>query len=380
MEIDLSELGGRSYSCLDGCALCCLCQPEVSPDELRPFAMDPRLAPGLTCEHFDGHRTERPSTFKLQGGHGACHFLRARRCQVYAIRPRLCRQFPVHVHLLRRVQLNANLSCRGIAAGGASLAEFGRHVLDQVPRAILAGELHEAQRRARGFERACRDADVHQSPERLAAMIARILPSLRGEEGIGRLLGFADEEPEVLGMPVDKVAALVENSEVPEDLEEVAQRGNFEQLELAELAWLPVYADERLHWNVFQSRDGKVRWMALEEDGSLELRAEYNPSEVRLLPRSSEALAIWADYAALLARRDHFLGYASQVCADQGYGSDMAVVYLGVLGTTLLDLWWRASLVGKMTGKTEVDAWLAREGIIAYDMDCLDALTIGAFI
>ena len=37
MDVDVSELRGKAYRCLDGCAMCCLCQPELSMDELAVF-------------------------------------------------------------------------------------------------------------------------------------------------------------------------------------------------------------------------------------------------------------------------------------------------------------------------------------------------------
>ena len=329
-----------------------------------------------TCERDE----KAMSAAKLQGGHGACHFLKGKRCQIYEIRPRFCRQFPVHVHVMRRVQLDANLSCRGITEGGSSLRKFGEEVLSHMPRNVVSEELAISTKHARDFDEECREAGVYQSPKRIAAIAAKILPIVAGEEGVGKLLGFADEEPEISEMPEDKILHIIDNSEVPEDLEDVAQEGNYEQFDLDDLAWLPVYMDEAFSWNVFQSKKNKINWMALEEDGSLQLKAEFDTREIKLLPRDEMALAVFADYAKLLTMRDHFLGYASHVCAEQEYENDMLTVYIGVLGTTLLDLWWRASLIGKMFGKTAIDKWLATEGIRAYDMDCLDAPTIGAFI
>jgi hypothetical protein len=63
-----------------------------------------------------------------------------------------------------------------------------------------------------------------------------------------------------------------------------------------------------------------------------------------------------------------------------GYRHDLITVYLGVLGTTMLDLWWRASLLGRVENARKIDAKMAMEGIRAFDMDCLDAPTFGAFI
>ncbi|MDR1954854.1 MAG: YkgJ family cysteine cluster protein, partial [Candidatus Methanoplasma sp.] len=37
LEIDYSEVRGRKAECIDGCGLCCLCQPEVLAEERRFF-------------------------------------------------------------------------------------------------------------------------------------------------------------------------------------------------------------------------------------------------------------------------------------------------------------------------------------------------------
>jgi Fe-S-cluster containining protein len=380
METDLSELDGKSFSCLDGCGLCCLCQPEVSEPELRLFAGNASLARGLTNERIDGRRTPRPSAVRLQNGRGACHFLRSRRCQIYEMRPRFCRQFPVHVHVSWRVQLNANLSCRGMTAGGGSLRAFGQGVVRAFPEGLLASELESSRGRFARFERSARDAEVWQDWKRLCSAGEAMAPLLGTPGGTGKLLAFADEEPEVAGMPIGKLATVLETTAEPDDLDDVAREGNCDALALDDVAWLPVYVAPDFSWNVFQFKAGKLLWMKLEEDGSLETRGELDPLAVTLLERDAEALAVFGSYARTLVGRDHFLGYAAHVCAEQDYSDDLMTVYAGVLGTAMLDLWWRASLIGAVTGKKAIDGALAREGVIAYDMDCLDAPTIGAFV
>ena len=70
----------------------------------------------------------------------------------------------------------------------------------------------------------------------------------------------------------------------------------------------------------------------------------------------------------VLIARDNFLGYAYHICAEEGFRNDLMTVYLGALATLMLDLWWRASLIGKVYGKEQLDAELAKEGILAFDM------------
>jgi hypothetical protein len=57
----------------------------------------------------------------------------------------------------------------------------------------------------------------------------------------------------------------------------------------------------------------------------------------------------------------------------------MANTYYGSLAVTIMDLLWRASLLDHFFG-FGMGAECIREAIIFYDMDRLDAPTIGAFV
>jgi len=380
MMVDTSELEGRSFVCLEGCGMCCLCQPELSDEELKIFETDQYLKNGLTREHVDGRRTAKPNAIKLQGECGACNFLKNRLCTIHEIKPHFCRQFPVHIHLLRRVQLNVNLSCRGVTDGGSSLKTYGKTLVTSIPESVLNETLAAVKNVVHDFDRMCHDAGIFQTSERMRSVATRLLPVLAKEDGIGKLLAFADDEPEIGSMPEDEVAEHVLTTGPAKDLEIVARDSNYEQFNLSEIAKLPVYVDEKFNWNLIQSKDGEINWMVLEEDGTVTPTVSIDPAEIGLLRRDDDALRIFSDYAKILISRDAFLGNAYNVCDMHDYRHDLVTVYLGVLGTTMLDLWWRTSLLGKVYKAKKIDGWLAREGVKAFDMDCLDAPTLGAFI
>jgi len=380
MMVDMSELEGKSYTCLEGCGMCCLCQPELTNEELKMFEIDRRLKDALTREHIDGHKTAKPNAIKLQGGCGACYFLKNRLCTIHEIKPHFCRQFPIHVHLLRRIQLSVNLSCRGITEGGQSLKTYGKTLVTSIPEAELNNDLATVRKVVGEFDRMCHEAGVHQSPEKMRAVATKLLPMIAKEGGAGRLLAFADEEPLIGNMQDVEIVRLVRAAEPADDLDQLARESNYEQFDIDDVAKLPVYVDDRFGWNLIQSRNGKINWMALDEDGSLRVQKSLDPKEVALLPTDRDGLAAFADYARVLIARDAFLGSVYNVCNLHKYQHDLMTVYLGVLGTSLLDLWWRASLLGKILNRPRIDRWLALEGVRAYDMDSLDAPTIGAFI
>lgn len=379
MEIDTSELDGRSFTCLDDCAMCCLCQPELDLDELACFRKE-GLTDGLTHEHVQGYVSDEPTAIRLQGDCGACYFLRERRCTIYDIRPKFCRQFPVRVHALHRIQLNANLSCPGVTMGGNSLSEFGSGVLDGIPEIDLKASLRNVEDRLLWFQEHCRNQGIFHPPEELRKLGEGLLPILEEQDGIGRSLAFANSEPEIGTMPPEEVLNLIEETDAPGDLEDIALNGNYSLLELEDPAWLPVYVGADMQWNAFRSGSGKVHWMTLQEDGELTPVKAFELAETGLLSPDEGALQTLARYAALINSRDHFLGYAYHVCAIQNFRYDLMTVYIGLLSTTMLDIWWRAGLIGKVLDKSNLDTDLAREGIRAYDMNCLAMPSIGVFL
>ena len=378
MEPDLTELKNKSYRCLDNCAMCCLCQPELSEHELARFRKL-GLQAGLTKEHIQGFTTDQPTAIKLQGGNGACHFLRDRRCTIHEHRPAFCRQFPVHVHALHRIQLNGNLSCRGITKGGGTLLNHGQEILADISEELKAQALSEAAERVGQFIDEAMENGIYQDIEQLRATVSALLPHLASPGGLGRLLAFADSEPEIGGMPPEEIVEMILGTDPAEDLQDMASKGNYASLDLEDTAWLPVYVGSDFRWLVYRSEDGQIVFYSLEPDGSLEKYEAFHLRDIELLQPDPQALTVFAGYAALLNSRDQFMGYTYQVCQDQEFAYDLVVVYLGVLGTTLLDLWWRASLIGKLKGKKELDKALAEEGIRAFDMDCLDMPTMGLF-
>jgi hypothetical protein len=85
------------------------------------------------------------------------------------------------------------------------------------------------------------------------------------------------------------------------------------------------------------------------------------------------------DYLRVLNNRDSLMGYAFYLMDEYGYEDPWPNVYGGVLSTSVLDLLWRTALLAAFFpgGK---DGERMREGIIFYDMDRLDAPTLGAFV
>ena len=380
MMIDMSELDGKGFSCLEGCGMCCLCQPELTSNEMKIFETDEYLRNGLTREHVNGRRTAKPNAIKLQGGRGACYFLKNRLCTINEIKPHFCRQFPVHIHVMRRIQLNVNLSCRGITEGGNNLRAYAKTLMSYIPDSRLADELSLAKNIATEFDQRCRSAGIYQAPERLRSITSKLMPMIKREDGIAKLLAYADGEPEIGDLAEEEVANQINVTAPAKDIDEIARESNYDLFNIDDIAKLPVYVDEKLRWIVFQSFSDEIRALILEEDGKVEPLMNIRKDDIELAQRDPESLNIFADYASLLNSRDPFMGNVASICDLHDYRHDLMTVYVGVLGMNLLDLWWRASLLARIKSIKKIDGWLAMESIRAYDMDCLDALTIGSFI
>lgn len=379
MDIDTSELEDHSYQCLDDCGLCCLCQPELDDDELEIFK-EAGLENRLTNYHVQGQRTDEPTAIKLQGGRGACNFLRGMRCQIHDIRPRPCRHFPVQIHLLRRVQLNANLACPGIEKGGDVLSAFGKDIISNIPQDELKDVFERTLARVRDFDERTLDFSVYQDPGALKELGVQLIDDMKDQDWISRLLAWSNEEPYDIDVKSPDLLSSILTHDTEPDIQVIASEGNYDDMDLDDLSQIPVFVDNDLEWTALRAVKGNLEVMKMEENGSLETLHTIPFDDVKLLPWSKDAHSGFKDYAHLLNNRDPFMGYVYQVCADQDYQFDLATVYFGSMATTMLDLWWRASLVGHLKGAKKLDNVLAREGIRSYDMTCLCMPTIGEFI
>ena len=72
-EVDYSEVTGRKVDCPSECGMCCLCQPEVLPEERAFFRKN-------YPEHLVKIDAKPPYfALALKKGHGSCVFLQNRR-------------------------------------------------------------------------------------------------------------------------------------------------------------------------------------------------------------------------------------------------------------------------------------------------------------
>ena len=378
LEIDYSEVDGRSYRCIDGCALCCLCQPELLPDEERKFRKDPKLADGVVGRHISPE--VKGAAIKLRGAHGSCNFLRNRRCTIYQDRPHFCRAFPISVFVGWRVQLNANFSCRGMGLEGEKLSDLARTLVVEYGRERLGSEVRDAKGVFTEFVRNTRDAWISQSFSSVRGAGHALADEFVDELGLSRILTYAEHGRTRQNAPANEIAKSVRRTEAEADTEERALIDGTELFDLPDLSLLPIYIDEANSWRIFRLVGRDIVGYDLDEEGSTRELSRTSPSEIGLLPLEPDGRNAMKDYLGLVNSRDCFLGHAAYLSDMDSYEFNFAQTYLGALATNSLDLWWRASFLASLEKKGSLSARDVKEGIVFFDMDLLDLPTIGAFI
>ena len=377
-EIDLSELRGRTYKCIDACALCCLCQPELLPDEERAFRADPKLAAGISESHISPD--VEGAAIGLKGRHGACHFLSDRRCTIYDRRTHYCRSFPLNVFVGWRVQVNVNLSCRGVGLPGEDLTVLGERLAAGYGSERLSKEVASANDVFTQFVRNTRDAGVAQSFTSVRGTVELLEDELTEPIGLSRAMTFAEHGNPRESSSAGDIVRRVRQTEAEADISERALMDGVELFDLPDLSLLPVYVDQELRWKIFKLVGKEIVAYDLHEDGRTVETCRIDPPSIDLLPMNDGGRSAMREYLRVANARDCFLGHGAYLCDLEGYEYNFAQAYLGAAANNTIDLWWRASLLARIAGRDDLGPQEIREGIIFFDMDLLDLPTIGAFI
>jgi Fe-S-cluster containining protein len=370
LQVDYSELEGRRFACLDNCQLCCLCQPELLKQEAAWFKKN---FPGRTVTRRSPHLH---TALAMKKGQGACVFLEGKRCAIYPNRPHYCRQFPFHVYLGSRAQVELDLSCRGVWTGkGEEAMPLGMELIRENEARVKAG-LENSRPVYRQFFVNCSEAGLEASPDHLRREAAARLPEMGDLAFLGRMLELSleDKKMSLAGAaagPLDPVRT--------EELRHAAMETALESLASPDPLSAPVYCDQKGGWLVLRAEGSDLEVYRLAEPGDMERMRSVEPEQVPLLAPEGKGRDVFLDYLRTLNQRDSFLGYAFYLVDDYNYEDELANVYYGAIATAALDLLWRSSLLAHINGGG-LDENAVREGIIFYDMDRLDAPTIGSFV
>ncbi len=313
----------------------------------------------------------------MKKGMGSCVFLNDRRCKVYNDRPHFCREFPFHIHVGMRAQVQLDLSCRGtwVNDGEDAKAIGARMVADS--QAAINHTLYDSRRVYREFFENCHENGIDPDPEPVQAQVRERVDKMTQLPYLASILEGSAEDDQI---DLRRLRAANElDKSAMRELEAAALEGANESLGAPNAFDAPVYCDEANRWNVFLSEHGKFEQYVIRDSGDLDHVRSVDPNAVRLLLPDESGRKVLGDYIRVLNNRDSIVGCAYYLVDEYEYEDHFPNVYLGVLSTSVLDLLWRASLIAHVKG-TKLDGDGVREGIIYYDMDRLDGPSIGAFI
>ncbi len=342
MDLDLADLKGLRYRCLEGCGFCCTFTPEVSSEELaRLRTRFPRLP--VVADEETGR-----SHIEFQGGCGACTLLQKRACSAYDLRPAHCRYFPFHVHFGRTATALVNRSCRGVEAdpGMDVQAAFQADVRSHAKDHDLAGAAEDAAFVFRQFDENCKAAGV------LGDALATARAVLAGDlswPGLRKVAGS-------IGVPFDELwAAALE----PLGFEDVVSR--------------PFYLAADLKWFTFHAKPGGLDLLEMDESGRL---AAVKPLK---LPKEGSGLdaAQLRRVASFFVERAPFEGQVAWLVDDTDYQLPVeAAARLRVL-ELCMEAQWRAQVLWQLGVPQER---MEEEVKRFLDGAYLDAPTIGGWL
>ena len=368
-EVDYSEVMGKKVECIPECGLCCLCQPEVLPNERLFFEKN----------HPKALVKSRPpgsySALAMKKGKGSCVFLNNRRCDVYENRTSYCKQFPYHIYVGDKVKVELDLSCRGAWTGrGSDAFSEAQEIVQRADPRIRQATV-EAAAVYKEFYSNCKETGVMGSSSELRMSVANNLAKFTDMEYLGDVMEASMMEACMTLPSVKKGTAELH------EIEEAAMVAAMESMATNDAFVAPVYCDENWNWNIFMANESKNRidWVLLNEDGDTEDKGHSKIDEIRIKPLSAGGDKILSDYVLILNKRESFMGSVFSLIDSNDYEDSMANAYYGCISTAILDVLWRASMLDHFM-KTGMGEKGIREAIIYYDMDRLDAPAIGAFV
>lgn len=367
--IDYSELMGKNVSCPPECGMCCLCRPEVLPEERNFFRTNHPSSMIRVKEPHDHF------ALALKKGKGSCVFLdSSRRCTIYQNRPAYCRQFPYHFHVSDRIRVELDLSCRGAWSGRGNDAVSEAKELAARSEGRLRTALREATSVYREFFAYCREAGVYSDQQQLRASVYDNINNFTDLEYIAKVMDASLEEPSV------SLSGIIPEAKIDMDgLNEAARDAALGSMESQDPLSVPVYCDGEWNWNLFMAGKKGIEWSVLDDSGDLHAKGFADPDDISLPQLDAAGRKVLGDYIRILNGRDSFIGNVFHTMDSLDYEDDMTNVYYGSLSVAIIDLMWRSAMLDRLFGTGNGENGM-REAIIFYDMDRLDAPTIGAFV
>jgi Fe-S-cluster containining protein len=335
-SLDLALLNGVRFECRPECGLCCYAEPRLRPAEKVRLL---RIAPAA---EIVAHGGEEFLAARHDGG--ACQFLVDRRCAVHAVRPAPCREFPLTVHVGRRIQATAVLSCPGVDL--AFLGDGGRDRAGEIVG--LDGEIASLKGRL-GPGTARRQTEAIRRRARIAHRLAEERRWLE-DEAVREILRHHPARPGPEEFPVES----------PPSVDDGLER-------------LPLFFDHRPGPVAIADGIGGWHLLELRAGGGVERPLAVVPPPDRPPPVAPDGEVVLDGYLRYWLERDALFGIVQLAMteSDAGDVEEWVRAELRAIGAVVLaraDVRRRARGEGRgpLTGDD------VRDGIRATDQDLLD--------
>lgn len=348
--------------------MCCLCQPEVLPEEMEYFEINHPYAL-VKARPPNAH-----VALAQKKGRGSCIFLNNRKCDIYNKRPAFCRQYPFYIYVGEKVSVELDLSCRGAWDGKDVDAEKEARELVENARSRISSVYDMSKSIYEEFYANCTEAGVMGDTTDIRSSVAVSLSKFTDMTQLSRILDLSEsfEAVSVLDVKPDPKTDF-------EYLNEAARMAAMGSLSTEDPLSMPVYCDGEWNWNIFMADGDGIEWAVMDDEGEIHHKAFASSFKIPLKPLEEGGRDVLAQYVSLLNRRESFMGSVFNNMDVFGYEDHMSNAYYGTLAVSVLDLVWRASMLDHFM-ETGMGAEGMKEAIIFYDMDRLDAPSIGSFV
>ena len=234
--------------------------------------------------------------------------------------------------------------------------------------------MKEATSVYRDFYSICRDAGVMSDISMIRMALSMNIDKFTDLAYLAKIMERSLEEPKMNldNLSPDKKFDMAE-------MEEAAKDAALSSMSSDDPMCVPVYCDPQWNWNMFMASKDRIVWSVMDDSGDLHEKGSASPSDIKLKPLEEGGAEVLRNYINILNNRESFLGSVFYTMDQLDYEDDLANAYYGSMCVAILDLMWRASVLDHFLG-TGMGADGIREAIIFYDMDRLDAPTIGAFV
>jgi Fe-S-cluster containining protein len=335
IETDFLPLKGLKFNCLEGCGFCCTFQPSLLRNEEKFYQNNRITKNGCISGTIIDPDSKDDVSFALQNKIGACIFIDTGKCKIYDIRPLKCKIFPINIFFSWRIQLNANMSCRGIWDGDDfnDLYSYGEELFSNLPKNIIRGLYFNTNK------------------------IYTDLPN--------KLTNYVS--PHQIR---EKLLKYIENMKI-ESINDIeyAKKLLKEQLNQKRFVDLPMYLTDDLRWEVFKLKDDYIQRIQLNENGNLRIIDCIDFSKVDFKNISLNAKNSIKDYLIKIVNRDSFIDSLYQQSLMNKETSMEPLMDLAINNLSMILNFFiiRLNILAAFNNIESIDEKMIKQGIIFSD-------------